>query len=381
MTSMALSLALLLACGDKDGDDTGGSGDDLGNVQSQSLGSFTTDTGGLTGDIPLELPSGTSSALVHCGPYGGDLGTAWQIQDPAASNYYVNQFFEPYTATQMRVDNHQADLPILMPVSPDHDISAGAWKVNVWIASGGTPKTVDCSAVYRVESPGSTATVDVNAVFVGLADSMGIDASTAPSDADFQAAMDFVDTLWADAGLSVGEVNYIDFPGDASRYSVVNFDNGDLEDLFATEVGGAARGITIFFVEEITTGSGSTILGTAGTPPGAATVSGTSHSGMAVTTADLRDSTDDLGLIIAHEAAHFLGLFHTTEKLATAFDPLSDTPECPASADVDSSGFLDREECAGLGAENVMFWAPAPDVSTQMSGDQGWVLRRNPASR
>ncbi len=384
MTPLFTMLLLGAACGDKDGDDTGAPGGDLGAVQTESLGSHTTDTGGLTGAIPLSVPDGTSSIVVHCGSYGFDsLGTAWQIVEPGGSDFYTNEFFDGHTDTRMRVGNHDDYLPVLMPISPDQDITSGDWNIDVWIASGGTPKTVDCGAVYRVETPGSTATVDINAVFVGL-DSMGIDASTAPDDADFQAALDFAETLWADAGLSIGTVNYYDFTGNVERFQVVDVsdtDTSELGELFENDPGGSARALTVYFVEEIASSSGSTILGIAAGPPGAATVSGTSKSGMAVTTADLRESSDDVGLILAHEGAHFMGLFHTSEKLATAHDPLDDTPECPASADADSNGLLDREECAGKGAENVMFWAPSPSSSTTMSADQGWVLRRNPAAR
>ncbi|RME20575.1 MAG: hypothetical protein D6798_20170 [Deltaproteobacteria bacterium] len=376
-----LILVLATACGDKVGDDTGGG---MGNVRTESLGSYTTDTGGLTGAIPLEVPDGTSSVAVHCGEYGYDtLGTAWRIVDPSGGDFYTNEYVEGHTDTPMRVGNHDDTLPILMPVSPDHDIRAGSWSVDVWIATGGRPTTVDCGAVYRVESPGSTATVDLNAVFVGL-DSLGLDAASAPDDEDFQAALRYAEGLWSAAGVTIGEVRYFDFPGDVSRYQVIDVsdtDTSELGELFKTEVDGPARALTVFFVEEIASSSGATILGIAAGPPGVPTVAGTSKSGMAVTTVDLRADSREVGLILAHEGAHFMGLFHTTEKNASAFDPLTDTPECPASSDTDGNGLLDREECAGKGAENVMFWAPSVEASTTLTDDQGWVLRRNPVAR
>jgi len=376
LTTMGL---LFLGCNGK-GDDTGGAS----GLQTESLGTFTTDTGGLTGDIPLTIPDGASSALVHCGSYGYDtLGTAWQIKDPAGADYYVNEFFEPYAATKMRVGNQDDYLPVLFPVSPDHDISPGSWTFNAWVASGGTPKTFDCSAVYRVDAVGSTAKIDVNAIFVGL-DSLGLDSSTAPDDADFQAALDKADALWASTGLSIGAVNYIDFTGNVDRFSVIDItdsDSSELGDLFKADVAGPQRAINVFFVQEVSDAGGATILGLAAGPPGAATVSGTSKSGMVVTASALRDDPAEVGLILAHEGAHFMGLFHTTEKAGDAHDPLSDTPECPVSANTDGNSYLSRDECAGLDGDNVMFWAPAVDASSTMSSDQGWVLRRNPAVR
>lgn len=377
MTSLLLALALSLGCGDKDGD----SGSDAG-LEVEDLGSFTTDTGGLTGDIPLTVPDAASSVMVHCGSYGYSLlGTAWDIKDASGGLYYTNENHESYAATKMRVGNLDDHLPVLFPVSPDHDLSPGDWSLNTWVASGGTPKTFSCEAIYRVDDVGSSATVDINAVFVGLSD---LDATGAPDDADFQAVLDSADSLLGQVGLNLGTVNYIDFTGDVDTYSVVDItdsDSSELGNLLKQDVGGAGRAITVFFVQEISSSGGATILGLAAGPPGAATVGGTSKSGMVVTSADLRADPASVGLILAHEGAHFLGLFHTSEKAGTTHDPLSDTSECGASANTDGNEYVDREECAGKGADNVMFWAPSTDVSTKLTDDQGWVLRRNPAVR
>ena len=35
-------------------------------------------------------------------------------------------------------------------------------------------------------------------------------------------------------------------------------------------------------------------------------------------------------------------------------------------------------DCAGLGAENVMWWAAEVGTSTAFSGDQSWVAGHNP---
>ncbi|NOY25301.1 MAG: hypothetical protein GXP62_05460 [Oligoflexia bacterium] len=367
----------LVACGNNGTGDTGAAGLDV-----QPLGSYTTDTGGLTGNIPLEIPDGTSSVLVHCGDYGYDvLGTAWDIKDSSGAYYYTNQYHDAYAATQMRVGNLDDHLPVLFPVSPDHDISSGSWSINAWIASGGTPTTVDCEAIYRTDPVGSSGTIDLNVVLVGL-DGLGLDASTAADDADLQAALSYAQDLWSDAGLVIGNVTYLDFKGNVDRYSVVDISDTDASefgDLLKQDVGGTTRAMTVFFVQEIADASGATVLGLAAGPPGAATVTGTSKSGMVVTTADLRDAPNEIGLILAHEGAHFLGLFHTSEKTGDVQDPLSDTPECTEASNTDGNSYLDRDECAGKGADNVMFWAPAIDISSTMTADQGWVLRRNPA--
>jgi hypothetical protein len=67
---------------------------------------------------------------------------------------------------------------------------------------------------------------------------------------------------------------------------------------------------------------------------------------------------DQLGTVIGHETGHFVGFLHTTELDGSVFEPLSDTPECTLAQDLDGDGMLFPEECAGFGADNVMFWGP-----------------------
>ena len=80
---------------------------------------------------------------------------------------------------------------------------------------------------------------------------------------------------------------------------------------------------------------GATIVGLSAGPPGTATIGGTSKSGMAVTSLDLADNPAYVAQILAHEGAHFMGLFHTTEKDGGTHDPISDTEQCTSDDDGD----------------------------------------------
>lgn len=337
----------------------------------EDIGTFTTDTGGLTGEIPVEIPDGASSALIYCGPFGYDLlGTAWEIKKPDGSLYYTHEFHEQHTAEAMRVGVHDDMVPILMPVSPDHDITAGAWSVNVWVAAGKAPVDVSCSAVYRTGSVAESGTIDINAVFVGA----GLTADDAKGSESFATMLEELGSIWAGGGLSVGSVSYSDFDGNASKFSILDSSSSELGQLFETGEDGPA--LNVFFVEEITASDGATIVGLSAGPPGAATIGGTSKSGMAITSLDLEESPAYVAQILAHEGAHFLGLFHTSEKDGSAHDPLSDTQQC--TSDSNSDGVIAPSECEGAGGDNLMFWAP-PETATALSADQSWVLRRNPA--
>lgn len=77
-----------------------------------------------------------------------------------------------------------------------------------------------------------------------------------------------------------------------------------------------------------------------------------------------------------HESSHLMGLVHTTEEAGDGFDPLSDTPECPAETyDKDADGLVDSEECAQRDAANYMFWE---GNGKQMTAEQAWVVKRHP---
>ena len=269
--------------------------------------------------------------------------------------------------------------PALLPVSPKLPMADGAWSFD-WFVGAGNGGSLDCGAVIRSgigDDVGSDATINVEVVFVGV----DLTAATAADDADWQSALDTFETEWGTAGLTVNVV-YKDFGGNVDRFTVVDVtddDYSEFNDLLRTADPDDPRSITFFVVEEIANNSdgGATILGLSAGPPGAATVPRTSKSGVIVSGVDLRDAPGDVGRIMAHEGGHFLGLYHTTEKDGSNHDPLDDTPRC--TSDGDGDGILLASECAGSGSGNVMFWTFGDD-NPSFSGDQGWVVRRNPVA-
>ena len=143
----------------------------------------------------------------------------------------------------------------------------------------------------------------------------------------------------------------------------------------------SGQALTFFLVDEIVGGeAGYTILGIAGGIPGPPNVAGTPQSGVAVTMLDYRNRAVQLGQTMAHEGAHFLGLFHTSEANGNSHDPLPDTAECSASNDSNFDGRISNTECSGKGADNFMFWL-ANESARSVSEEQGRVLRRNPGTR
>jgi hypothetical protein len=99
-----------------------------------------------------------------------------------------------------------------------------------------------------------------------------------------------------------------------------------------------------------------------------------------VTTADFDRNVETYTGTMVHEAEHYLGLFHTSERDGRSHDPLLDTSECRPSRDRDGDGIVTGEECGGAGAENVMFWE-SRGARTNLSREQIWVIQRNPSIR
>lgn len=340
-------------------------------LQRDDLGSFTTDTGGEV-DVPFETPDAVVSAMVNCGPYGYEtLATAVSITDPSGKDVYD---FEHPNSGAMRVSTLSDYLPVLIPVSPNQDVDVGKYVMRLVVQADALPTKVSCVTTYRLQEVADAATVDVHIVFVGV-DSV-VDHLNA-TDGEGLDSLKSIITGYGDllggVGISVGDVTYEDFGGNVATYSSVDGEE-EFGDLLKTVDGAGTRSITFFFVQDIQFEEGVSIVGLAGGPPGAAAVGGTSKSGVVVSVVDYNDSPETISLIMAHESGHFLGLFHTTEKDGASFDPLDDTDEC-----AESDGKADPADCAGKGYENVMFWQPTAADSSDMTGDQGWVVRRSAA--
>lgn len=359
---MTLPLLLLAACAD-DKPPT-----EETSVVREDLGGFTTDAAGGV-DVPFEVPDAAVSAVVYCGPYGYDrLTTAESITGPDGSLIY-----DRAAPVGMRVDDFADVLAVHLPQSPERDIVAGAHVLRV-LSYADDPVALDCAALYRVQ-PVADAVLDLKFVFVGVDGiAPGLNANEAP------VAMAGVVTeltgRFAAMGIALGDIQYRDFDGELATYTSIE-GSEELGGLLRTVDG--ERSLTFYFVQAITDDAGASPVGAWDAPPGIPVTAGTSRSGVAVRADGFAAAggVDQLALRMAHQAGHFLGLSHTSEEAGDAFDPLFDTPEC---VDADGNGRADTAECAGKGAENLMWWGADSD-SREVSPDQAWVVQRSAAVR
>lgn len=205
-----------------------------------------------------------------------------------------------------------------------------------------------------------------------------ISAATAPNDVKLQQALAKMQSVYAGANIQLGPYTYIDVPGALGQGAAVIDDDAELAELFAAAGNATQQGLNLFFVEQFAGDDGGYVtLGQSGGIPGPPSLPGLPHAGVAVAVAYLDEDVATFAQTMAHEAGHYLGLFHTSEASGKSFDPLLDTAPCPSKFDSDGDGYLSAKECQGMGADNLMFWL-AGGAQTVLSADQRYVLVRNP---
>lgn len=208
-------------------------------------------------------------------------------------------------------------------------------------------------------------------------------------------------TFYGQAGIDIDTLTVYDLPAWAKSRFAAGVDATDLgscsEFRQMLTLSQPGDDVSFFFVDVIResgTQSGE-IVGIDGSIPGPASMSGTVGSGAAVNMSDLQAGScgeaidllhcgaDEIAYISAHEAGHFMGLFHTTEPFGFGFDPLSDTPRCMCGTGVltaDVCSQTNTPDCGG--GDNLMFWLLQPPFSKgTLSSQQGRVMRANPAVR
>jgi hypothetical protein len=307
---------------------------------------------------------------------------------------------------------------------------AGAWRLTVndyaracqvsqlaqyCDAGGSLAGDYDVTVIRKPGPITSTGTLDLSLYFVSdpLARDRVTLAEVIGSDG-FQRYLASLQGVFAQAGVCLGSVKVHELPAWAvDRWGSVDVDDpspcGELSQLFTTSAGENA--VHVFLVDALVSAStgGNMLAGIDGSIPGPSGVPGTIVSGAAVALGALLDSTggcgtaydpsscdpDFLAYVTAHEAGHWLGLFHVTEVSGGYWDPLDDTATCDCgcianplerSACASGAGPLYASSCLGDsscgGGDNLMFWLFQQDVSVgELSPEQGRVMRLNPAVR
>ena len=225
--------------------------------------------------------------------------------------------------------------------------------------------------------------------------------------------------LFAKAGITVRDTTYATLPATVLATYATGVDISSLDacaplsQLFRN--GTSGQSLNVFFVSSFKGAdvvTGKVVVGLDGSIPGPATTGGSTGSGVAVSTVDLRFNTgtnfcggalnlncgaDLTAYFIAHEAGHYLGLSHTSELYGYRFDAVSDTSRCPCSACkatsevcatsdatvTNTSHTMTVAECTRTttcgGGDNLMFWTLSSAGSKgSLSTEQARIMLANP---
>jgi hypothetical protein len=230
-----------------------------------------------------------------------------------------------------------------------------------------------------------------------------------PTEAGIQTAVDRMKTIYAQNSVKI-DLEFTATTLTASEFQTITnvssdtgLVTGSLSKLYvSSSASQSSDSLNIFFTASNSEVAG--VLGISAGIPGVPGLTGTKKSGMIVflephrssgTAGSALSASDQtfLGDTMAHEAGHFLGLFHTNERggfnasstnSLNRKDALSDTPYCLSTRDSNSNGVVDISECnltgfTNSGASNLMFWAgDGVTAQTQLTGEQGWILRNYP---
>ena len=301
-------------------------------------------TNGKSDEVILDLPEDAISVTLITLGAEGNIYTALQFSGPEGQVHIseqpigyspspTDQFLSPWPGaffSPNRATPNETISGVLIPNNPELEITGGEWRYRIAGSTAqGSPISGDVDVTVLVKRAAELPTcgrLDMHFYFTG---SKGWTAETAPDNPEFQAAFERMAAFYAPLNIEVRAASFDDVSADYAVVDGIQGANNEMHQLFAESL--YNDGVNLFFVERIGGQFGGSIGGISGGVPGPNLISGTSRSGVVVTT-DLDPNPQAIGHIMGHETGHFLGLFHTSEALIPGVnDPIPDTPEGQAS--------------------------------------------------
>ncbi|MEZ4223089.1 MAG: hypothetical protein R3B13_19255 [Polyangiaceae bacterium] len=336
---------------------------------------------GSPGSLPLSEPvqvlgqTGVQSAPVAlCVP--DDAVSMILFPDPARdaipSSYVASGYGEQVDLSSEDALIHFISPDVMLPRSPELPLQPGR---HLFRIADQTNAPVSPVIALRRGTVSGQADFALNLKFV-----QGAFQTDAELTAVLQAATLF-DQIYAQVGVvaATGGVGTIDDQSlavlpDSDLYKLPTAQATSLPDLPLVP-----DAVDIYFVRELVSqDAAGALLGKAMGIPGAPGVP--NKQGVAISIDAHREGGQLLPeapwVTIAHELGHWFGLRHVSERTGRTFDHAADTPECHSNRDANQDGLVDNLECAGAGADNLMFWTyNFQNPPTKISPGQGFVLR------
>lgn len=304
-------------------------------------------------------------------------GTAIVVPEREFPDFIVDQYFAGFagpSTSPNRVTGRPRAVAAMVPNTPSIAMQAGTWTFRIGQVTFGmgagnqiTHEPVEgplrIAIVARHAELAAQAMLDI---VVSVHPSSGLDAAGAQNDPVITKALDNVEGALGPVGVTVRGITYQDTTADiAQPLDLGESCLGGGAPLVFDQVPGTGDALNLVLIGELSCMVGSTDVGKAlaGASNGIPGLPFARRDGVLAATA-LKDMyPEEWALVVAHEAAHHLGLFHTQEGDLQVFDNIPDT-------DNDESELY-------LMYSNVSFI----DGSLLVSPDQGSVVKRHPLAR
>jgi len=285
--------------------------------------------------------------------------------------------------------NEYAPYTVMLPSAPELPLAAGRYELALRVGTDGElPVRADVVFKRAATEPAGGALP----VALWFVEGAGLDAATAATDMRVQEGLLAFADILAPAGIEVTTLPPRDLTGQGAAQLAVLNDDAETAELLvrlaAEDAAGSERALHVVFVAGIDAGDGKTVRGKTTGLPGPPPHPELARRGAVILAVDtLPVSSRRIGEMLAHEAAHHLGLRHTSEFDGLRHDPLVDTPECQAErasqTSSDGTPVLSAEDCADLDGSNLLFYTPPAQAVAQdeLSADQRFVLLRSPLVR
>lgn len=267
-------------------------------------------------EIGFDVTNNTASITILVHGSDDSYYEATSVRNPAGTELIG----AAPTDGPLRVVPHREILVLQIPNGDGAVLAsqAGTWRLE--FASNATQNArvrVILKQTATGQPEGGTVTLHLLLAPEAIAD---VSAANAAASVYLQAVLNRWESLFVQgAGVSIHSVTYADV--DAAYTDITS--QIQVETMFKAH--SVHNALNVFVVRSIALGGATNVAATSSGVLGPPRVGGTTRSGIVI-----EGGNDALlaGNALCHEAAHFMGLFHTTEPQNGQQDLISDTPEC-----------------------------------------------------
>jgi hypothetical protein len=285
-----------------------------------------------------------------------------------------------FTPASARSKSAWFPFSVMVPSAPDLSVQAGRYEARFWVQESEGPVSVD---VVWKRQPRESARHTLS-IALWFAAGATLDATSASGDDAFVNALDIAASILGEAAVELDPIVFRDLTTDPALRDVE--DEKSWREL-TDAITAMQSALNLIVVERLEL-DGEKVRGRCSNIPTPPPLADRTRAGSIIIALEsLPTAIDRAAELIAHEIAHALGLRHTSEADGIKHDPISDTPECPASRATlmtdRGAFFLRAEDCDDLDGDNLLFYTPYDDDSPQrlITPGQSAIMLANPSVR